>query len=184
MVKTRLAASLGINAAASAYRTMVETLLTGLRGVAPVELRFAPDDAREEIQPWLREGWTARPQKDGDLGQRLLAAFSEAFAEGSRQVIIIGSDCPSVAPEDIRAAWGALADHDLVLGPAADGGYWLLGMQRLHECLFQRIPWSTGSVLEETVRRATEANLRLHFLRTLRDVDTEEDWRAFLSKPA
>jgi rSAM/selenodomain-associated transferase 1 len=179
-VKTRLAESIGAFAAVAAYRQLVETLLASLQVLDEVELRYSPDDAQAEIQPWLRPHWQARPQGEGDLGQRLQAAFAEAFASGANRVVVIGSDCPSVTPGDIHAAWEALVAHDLALGPARDGGYWLIGLRAPQSTLFQGIAWSTDSVFPETLQRAEAADLRVHLLRELADVDTVKEWREFL----
>jgi glycosyltransferase A (GT-A) superfamily protein (DUF2064 family) len=87
-----------------------------------------------------------------------------------------------VTAADIEQAWLALEEHDLVLGPATDGGYWLIALQQPQPSLFHDIPWSSEHVLQETLQRATAAGLRVHQLRTLSDVDTAEDWRALLAR--
>ena len=179
LVKTRLADSIGAPAAALAYRTLVKQVLARLRAIPAVELRYAPDDALSEIQPWLHPGWTARPQGDGDLGQRLDRVFEEAFAERAGRVAVIGSDCPTITVRDIRQAWAGLLRHDLVIGPATDGGYWLIGLRKHAPRLFENIPWSTETVFRETLKRAKEIHLSSHFLRERRDIDSEKDWLAF-----
>ena len=179
-VKTRLAASLGDEAARGAYRALVETLLGRLRPLSGAELRFAPDDGRGEIEPWLPPGWSARPQGEGGLGEKLGRAFEEHFDGGGRGMVIIGSDCPYVTPADIHSAWLALETHDLVLGPARDGGYWLIGLNQPNSRLLAGIPWSTAEVLNETLRRAAELEFRVQLLRELDDVDDEAGWHAFL----
>jgi hypothetical protein len=179
-VKTRLGQTMGPEAACAAYRRLVETLLQALASLPEVELRFAPDDAEKEIRSWLRKGWHARPQGGGDLGQRMQRAFADAFAEGASRVVIVGSDCPEVVAGDIRQAWNELTNYDVVIGPAIDGGYWLIGLAREQPGLFQNIPWSSENVLAETLRRAKDADLRIQLLRILSDVDTEKDWKAFL----
>jgi len=180
LVKTRLAAGMGPAAALHAYERLVETLLEGLTTLDRVELRFAPDDAAGEVARWLRNGWCSRAQGTGDLGERLCRAFRDAFASGARRVVVIGSDCPDVAAADIEAAWVALATHDVALGPATDGGYWLIGLRELDEAVFRGIHWSTGSVLEETLAICRRRGLSVHRLRELSDVDAAEDWRRFL----
>src|SRR5262249_24760372 len=124
---------------------------------------------------------SSHPQGPGDLGERLSRAFRDAFASGARRVVVIGSDCPDVTPADIHAAWAALEAHDVVLGPAIDGGYWLIGLQALHEPLFRGVRWSTSTVLTQTLALCHQQGLRVHRLRELSDVDTEEDWRRFLA---
>lgn len=180
-VKTRLAQTLGPGAACAAYRLLVQTLLGRLAASSDVELRFTPADALAEIQPWLQPGWLAQAQDEGDLGARMQSAFSAAFRSGMHRVVIIGSDCPEVTTADIDAAWTALLTHDLVLGPARDGGYWLIGLRRPRPALFHRMPWSTDQVLPETLRRAAAARLRVQLLRELADVDTAQQWQDFRS---
>jgi rSAM/selenodomain-associated transferase 1 len=179
-VKTRLASTIGASEAVRAYRRLVETLLGRLANLTTVELRYSPDDALREIQPWLRPDWEARPQTLGDLGQRLNSAFAETFGAGSERVVIIGSDCPEVEPADIQKAWTALLAHDVVLGPATDGGYWLIGLRQSQPFLFQDMAWSTAAVMPETLKRIQAARLGVHLLRPLSDIDTEADWSRFL----
>ena len=178
-VKTRLAQAIGPEAACAAYRQLVELLLKNLATLPDLELRFTPDDALAEIQPWLREGWRARPQGGGDLGERLNRACAEHFAEGCERLVIIGSDCPDVIVRDIEDAWAQLHATDIVLGPATDGGYWLIGLRAPRPALFEGIHWSTDIVLAATLARAKEANLKVALLRELSDVDTAEDWERF-----
>lgn len=178
-VKTRLAKTLGPTEACDAYKQLVAAVLRGISGIKQTELRFSPDDAREEIAPWLREDWTAQPQGEGDLGARLTRAFAEAFARGAERVVIIGSDCADVKSSDIRTAWRELKNSQLVVGPALDGGYWLIGLRAPQPELFREITWSTDAVLGQTLQRAKSLGLRIQLLRILSDVDTEEDWRKF-----
>ncbi|MBM3877269.1 MAG: glycosyltransferase [Verrucomicrobia bacterium] len=149
----------------------------------PIELRFTPDDALAEIQPWLREGWRARPQGGGDLGERLKRACAEHFADGCEHLILIGSDCPDVTVDDIERARASLKHSDVVLGPATDGGYWLIGLNAPHLELFDEIPWSTDKVLARTLARAERLQQRVALLRELRDVDTVEDWQRLHRRP-
>jgi uncharacterized protein len=150
--------------------------------VPNVELRYAPDDALQEIEAWQRPTWSVASQGKGDLGQRLEAAFRDSFSEGAERVVIIGSDCPDILVTDVEEAWAELKTNDLVLGPARDGGYWLIGLRQAQPSLFQAIPWSTNTVFRETMQRAESLRLRTTILRQLADVDTEEDWREFLAK--
>jgi len=181
-VKTRLAQTLGAEAACAAYRQLVGRLLEQIDGIGGVQLRFAPDDAEDEIRPYLRPGWSTAAQGGGDLGERLARTFQDAFAAGARRVVVIGADCPEVASQDIEAAWGALARCDLVLGPAADGGYWLMGLRVMKRRLFEGIAWSTPGVLEQTLDRARAAGLTFELLRELHVVDTAADWQRFLER--
>jgi len=177
-VKTRLAAAIGNGAACNAYRQLAETVLANLDPLPHAELRFTPDDAENEITPWLNDGWTARPQGEGDLGERMHRAFTEA----NGPAIIIGSDCPQVELNDFRTAAKALLTHDAVIGPATDGGYWLIGLNAPSPTLFEEIEWSTGGVLQSTLAKADEAGLSVQLLRELADVDTGADWERFVNE--
>ena len=177
-VKTRLAAAIGDQAACDAYRQLTETVLAKLTPLPHVELRFAPDDTENEIAPWLRNDWTARPQGEGDLGQRMHRAFTDA----NGPAIIIGSDCPHLELSDLEAAADTLKEYDLVLGPATDGGYWLIGLNSPCPALFEKIKWSMGEVLQTTLTKAKGNGLSIHLLRELADVDTVEDWSEWRSR--
>ena len=179
-VKTRLAKALGAAAALYAYKILVAELLNKLKSLPNVELRFTPDKARAQVRQWLQPTWRLAPQGEGELGKRLARAFEEAFRAGIQRVLIIGSDCPGVAAQDVEAAWGSLITHDVVLGPAKDGGYWLIGLRRPRPGLFENVPWSTSAVLETTLSRVRAARLKVKCLRTLADVDTAEDWSEFM----
>lgn len=106
------------------------------------------------------------------------AAFHEAFRRGARRVAIVGTDAPFVSRETVLEAFRSLDDHDLVLGPAHDGGYYLLAVDRPRPALFQGIAWSTPSVLAATVARAGTLGLTMRLLDPLRDIDTLDDLRA------
>ena len=182
-VKTRLAAEIGVDAACNAYRYLLDRLMPGLRPAdMAVELRHTPDDAAVEVSPWAEASWQLTAQGDGDLGVRLERAVLQSVAAGFTRTLIIGTDCPYLTLADLREAREALASNDLVLGPAEDGGYWLIGLRNLHPELFRGIPWSTESVLATTLARAQEARLKVRLLRTLADVDTAADWRRFLAR--
>jgi rSAM/selenodomain-associated transferase 1 len=180
-VKTRLAMSIGHAAAATAYRSLVEELLSRLAGVASVQLHYSPPHKQTQIVPWLRHGWDCYPQSAGDLGERLRVAFEKSHAAGFQKTIVIGSDCPYVQPADIQAAEQELDIHDLVLGPAQDGGYWLIGLREPQARLFQDIAWSTDQVRSQTLERADQIGLKWSQLRVLSDIDSLEDWERYQS---
>ena len=174
-VKTRLAETIGPKNACDAYCKLVNTLIGTLSDLPHVEIRFTPDDAEPEISQWLCKGWTAVPQGEGDLGQRMHRALRQAKCPA----IVIGSDCPSIKLTDITIACKALVKHNVVLGPAIDGGYWLIGLQAPCPTLFDGIRWSADNVLKETLARSEKAGLSVYLLRELADVDTAEDWAAY-----
>jgi rSAM/selenodomain-associated transferase 1 len=181
-VKTRLAEAIGPVAACEAYKQLVRKVLDQVKELATVELRFAPDDAADEIAEWLQPGWKALAQGNGDLGERLNRAFDHAFATGSERVVAIGSDCPAVTQADIHLAWNSLRKNDVVLGPACDGGYWLIGLKAPTAGIFENIAWSTSTVLEQTREHLKRTGRSYHLLRELTDVDTEIEWNAFLGQ--
>ena len=177
LVKTRIAKALDAEAAVGIYRVLLDRSLVALRDHSDVELRFTPDGADEEIRPFLQPGWTLRGQGTGDLGERLIRATGEAFGAGARRVVVVGSDCPTMTGDDVVDAFDALNDADVVLGPAEDGGYWLIGLRSPAPVLFQGISWGTEHVLIQTETRAREAGLSVGVLRRQADIDTLEDWR-------
>lgn len=181
-VKTRLAKTLGAPTACGIYQHLVTLLLRKLASMPHVELRFTPDDARCEIEPWAQPNWRLEPQGPGDLGTRLHEAFTAGFQRGSQRVLAIGSDCPELEPSDLDAAWMALLSHDVVLGPARDGGYWLIGLRAATPELFEEISWGSDAVLSQTLERCRHNGLRFHLLRELEDIDTEEAWRRYLGR--
>ena len=181
-VKTRL--GLGGVAECDAYQRLVLAVLGEAAVFDAVQLRFAPVDAEPEIRHWVRAGWSVAPQGEGDLGARMEAAFAGSFADGATRVVIIGSDCPYLTAKDVQEAWEALKTSDLVLGPAEDGGYWLIGLRERQPALFSNMPWSSTDVFGETIARAKALKLKTFLLRTLSDVDTREDWEKFISAEA
>jgi rSAM/selenodomain-associated transferase 1 len=181
-VKTRLAATCGAQRAASIYRALAERVLRRVPESEEVLVMCDPPEQVAEIESWLAGlecGHRMRflAQARGDLGARLAQAFALAFAAGFEQVAAIGSDCVELGPEHLAEAWAALATQDAALGPAVDGGYYLLGLRAPQPELFRDIAWSTDAVCRETLARAAATGLRVHLLPTLRDVDTEEDWK-------
>lgn len=186
-VKTRLAAGIGNEAALAVYRELLHHTFEAITHVAArktVWLAAAPVTVAG-----LPEEWAACEQQlqiPGDLGVKMQAAFSWAFAHGASSVIIIGTDCPGITAALLAQAYAALETHELVIGPAEDGGYYLLGMRDLYKDLFANKSWSTDSVLPNTLADAARLGLRVAQLPTLRDVDDAADlaaWRATGNDP-
>jgi len=179
-VKTRLMPALGADLAAELYRALCEEVLQATVPEAGEYERlvfFAPPEAAEAVRAWL-PGLRIVPQSGDDLGARMTAAFARAFERGAERVAIIGTDAPGVSRQGVVEALDALDDADVVLGPAVDGGYYLMALGRPHPHLFEGVRWSTPTVLEETLSRAGAAGLRTRTLAPLADIDTPEDLRA------
>jgi uncharacterized protein len=177
-VKTRLAASIGDAAALGIYRRLAEHTLAVARGAGSgIDLRVlhAPDDAGAEVGAWLGEGPRFLPQGDGDLGTRMERAFTGAFADGADRAIVVGTDLPGITSDLILAAFELLERSEVVIGPADDGGYYLLGLRRLVPGLFAGVPWSTPAVLATTLRRLAAEGIVPGLLERHRDVDVVED---------
>ena len=125
-------------------------------------------------------------QRGSDLGERLARAFQERFAAGSRRVVILGSDSPHLPQERILRAFEALEKDEVVVGPARDGGYYLIGASRLHPELYRQIPWGTAQVYRETVRRARRNGIPIASLPAWDDVDLPESvtalWKEILQR--
>jgi len=185
-VKTRLAAGIGAEAALAVYRELLahtRSATQNLEARKTVWLAEAPQSSTDEPEPW--PGYEQRLQFPGDLGTKMQTAFSHAFAQGATAVLIIGTDCPGLTEALLRDAYAALATHDIVLGPAEDGGYYLLGMKELYEDLFLNKSWSTDSVRAHTLADADRLGLTVWQLPVLRDVDDAADlaaWRTAARK--
>ncbi|HEX8674827.1 MAG TPA: TIGR04282 family arsenosugar biosynthesis glycosyltransferase [Longimicrobium sp.] len=175
-VKTRLASALGAEGALRIYQRLAEHTLREARALGgDVRVHFTPVDAEPEVRAWLGEGPRYLPQPTGDLGTRMKAAFHAAFEDGADRVVIIGSDLPELSAALLRRAFDALESHPAVIGPARDGGYYLLGMRTMIEGLFDGIPWSTTEVLARTLDRFRAAGIKPALLDTLSDADEVDD---------
>ncbi len=179
-VKTRLIPALGAEAAAGLYRALAEGVLSATEprpGDYERLVFYDPPEAGEAMRAWL-PGGRLRRQTSGDLGARMSHAFARTFARGARAVAVVGSDLPDLTRADVLAAFEALARADVVLGPARDGGYYLLALREAQPALFSDIEWGTPSVLAQTLARARDAGLASVQLDARRDLDTLEDLRA------
>ncbi len=177
LVKTRLAETLGAEQACAIYRLMVERVMAEVPEHWRCEVHGAPPDHLDVLSVWLGPRATYRPQPDGDLGARLIHASAVAFADGAESVVLLGGDCPWQDRAFFQASEDALLTHDLVIGPACDGGYTLLAAKKLHRALFADIAWSTARVLDQTLVRARSLGLRVALLEVLEDVDNAVSWQ-------
>lgn len=175
-VKTRLAASLGDQKALEIYEWLTAYTHEQLEGLKVDKFIFYSDFIPETVKP---EGYQFEIQSGETLGDRMSEAFSRLFELGYKNIIIVGTDCPYLKMKELDKAFSILSQTELVIGPARDGGYYLLGMNRFFPELFQDIPWSTQDVLKLTLDQADELHLDYGFLKVLSDIDTLEDWEIF-----
>jgi len=173
-VKTRLAKDLGNEKALEIYIKLLEHTHSITQQVKAAKLVYYADEVKEH-DLWESGEYQKSVQPAGDLGYKMEYAFNKAFLEGYKDVVIIGSDCLQLDQELIEQAFSDLETGDIVLGPATDGGYYLLGMKQLHSSLFRDKAWSTASVFSETLAAIKHENLTYTLLPVLSDIDRAED---------
>jgi rSAM/selenodomain-associated transferase 1 len=179
--KTRLIPLLGAQGAAAAGAELTTHVLQAVAPLAQVSAGFDlwlwGASAHPVLQAWADQYELGlKIQSEGDLGQRMRYCFKTSFEDGAEHTLLIGSDCPGMSAAYLRRASAALERTDLVLGPAQDGGYVLIGCKALYESLFDEIEWGSERVLAQTVARARALNLSVTLLETLWDVDRPDDW--------
>ena len=171
-VKTRLASTIGNEKALTIYQKLLEHTRAVCKKVDVDKLIFYSDFIAENDN-W--NGFEKRLQIRGNLGGKMQAAFSEILKMGFTNAVIIGSDCLEVTAAIIDEAFSQLNNWDVVVGPAVDGGYYLLGMSKLYPVLFKNKSWSTSAVLQQTLDTITDLQLSFYLLPELRDIDEEKD---------
>ncbi len=177
--KTRLIPALGPERANAVYELLLRHTLglaNELRQICPVHITlWIAGGSIEQAQDCFGSEYDIRLQTGDDLGARLSHATAEAFSRGASQLVVVGTDCAELAVEHLVAAFTALDREDTVLGPAWDGGYYLIGLKKDNPTIFQQISWSSSQVLEQTISQLNKAHLTYQSLRTLADVDEPED---------
>lgn len=178
--KTRLIPALGPDGAATLQRQLTEETVRkaeafNKRYGIPLEIHFQGGD-HVKMSQWLGSH-TFKEQPPGSIGERMVKTFAQAFAHGLTNVVIVGTDCPDLSEEILHKAFAALQGNDLVLGPAVDGGYYLIGLSGPKPYLFNDIEWGTPSVLDQTLAKAN--NLKVSQLAALYDIDRPEDLAHF-----
>ncbi len=173
-VKTRLAATVGDDKALDIYKILLQHTRRIAMEVDVVRLLFY-SDAVVLQDDWPVSHFHKHTQKGNNLGERMAHAFATAF-ERHKKAIIIGSDCAALTSAILEGAFAKLDSHDFVIGPATDGGYYLLGMRRWVPTLFEHIEWSTSTVFTETLKKISNMGGTYALLPTLSDVDNEADW--------
>lgn len=176
-VKTRIARTVGDAKAVEVYQHLLrytQQLVSAFPGRCVVYYG-------DQINP--NDGWNSYAkysQIGTDLGERMLHAFREQFAEGATTVVIIGSDCLTITPDHLQQAFDTLATTDVVIGPATDGGYYLLGMNALYPFLFQNMPWSQPDLCQKTEQAIGQHGLTFTRLEVLTDIDEWADYEPYV----
>jgi rSAM/selenodomain-associated transferase 1 len=178
-VKTRLVPPLTPEGAAELYGSMLRDTIARINLLKGID-RYLFYDGESGALDYFTEaapGMTCLPQKGADLGERMAEALRQIFSFGHDLAVIIGSDSPDLPMEFISNSITMLSagDCEAVFGPTEDGGYYLVGMTRLHEELFIDIPWSSDRVMDDTLARAAKAGIRVSLLPAWHDVDSESD---------
>lgn len=174
-VKTRLAVDIGDEKALEIYWQLLQiTKNVALQFNGP-KMIWSNKDWIDNSDFWLIEAFQFHLQKGTNLGEKMAQAFDYHFKESFTKLILIGSDCPEINISILNAAEQALNHHDVVIGPAADGGYYLIAMKKVHYELFENMEWSHAQVLEHSLQRAKSKSLSVHLLQTLSDIDNVAD---------
>jgi rSAM/selenodomain-associated transferase 1 len=185
--KTRLIPALGARGAAQLHQQMAELMIQTARSLSltvslDIQVWFT-GGTLAQMQTWLGSHLTYFTQQGATLGDRLQAALAQVFGDQEKtttglcpSVVIIGTDCPHITPEILQTAFACLqASRDVVLGPAADGGYYLIGLKQFIPELFCGISWSSDRVLQQTLTIAQDLQLTVAQLPILTDIDRPED---------
>lgn len=185
-VKTRLAKDIGNCRAAEIYRCVAEQII---KNTAPADqgyervVFYDPLERLHDFEQWL-PGNHLIPQQGSDVGERMDFAIRALLDRGAEKAVLTGADIPGLNSTIISGAFAALDHADIVIGPAVDGGYYLIGMKGPHEEIFRSMPWSTPRVYKDTVSILEQLHLSCRCIETLSDLDTTEDYSRFLIQTA
>jgi len=176
-IKTRLQPELSPEISLQIFKAMGKDLVDHFSRSEYFDfyIQYWPENTLGEMRLWLGKDLNYVPQRGADLGEKLKNAFTDSFRQNYQKVCIIGSDLPTIAEEDVLEAFEKLDSVDVILGPAMDGGYYLVALKELHPQLFENVEWSTEYVLKQTVLRTTRQNLSVYQMARQRDVDTYKD---------
>ena len=183
-VKTRLAKNVGNKFAVSFFRACAEHTFKELLKVkemgSDLFLFCSEENEIEQVKQWTGNNFNCYSQQGSDLGIKMYNAFSTVFKEGYKKVIIIGTDAPDVSMNLMQSAISVLDNYSVVIGPANDGGYFLLGFKSKLIDLFSGIEWSTDSVFDNTIEKLNNSKTNYFMLEELTDIDTLEDLQYWL----
>lgn len=184
LVKTRIGKVLGVDSTAGLYRSFVADILHKIQAVeADLIVYFDPPDRQSDVRIWLGTKLLLFPQKGNDLGKKMENAFLEQFQMGYQRLVLIGSDIPHISSAILRESLDLLCENQAVIGPAKDGGYYLIGFNssRFLPQVFQGIAWSTGSVFRESMAVFEKNGITAAELAMMSDIDTLDDFKTVLS---
>lgn len=185
-VKTRLAKDIGHEKAAEICQHVTEQIMINTSPLNQLYRRivfFDPPERLKDFQSWLSHEQFI-PQQGKDVGERMDKALRELLACNAEKAVLTGADIPDLNSTIIAKAFAALDHADIVIGPAADGGYYLIGMKSPHPEIFFNISWSTPQVYKETLLILEHLHLRYRCVETLSDLDTSEDYNKFVTQTA
>ncbi|HET6273917.1 MAG TPA: TIGR04282 family arsenosugar biosynthesis glycosyltransferase [Bacteroidota bacterium] len=182
-VKTRLGRAVGMDRAADIYKELAEHAFGIADELASsgtkVYLFYDPIATGQDIRSWIKRRFSYVPQQGRSLGDRMQHAFAVTVGDGAQQTVIIGTDVPELQASMVNNAFNRLANHDIVVGPSLDGGYFLLGMTAPIKDVFNGVEWSTDQVFDGTMARIRQLDLSCSVLPALADIDTEQDLREY-----
>ena len=174
-VKTRLAKIVGDEKAFTVYKALVEVTEKATAHI-DVDKRIYFSDAIVD-EKWKNDYKAV--QKGADLGERMSHAFQDGFDDGYSEIVLIGSDLPNITKNVIHKGFKSLLQNEVVFGPAEDGGYYLVGLSKFHNCIFENKAWSTSNLLEETLTELKQKKIEVSLIETLNDIDTFEDLQSY-----
>ncbi|MHA2352514.1 MAG: TIGR04282 family arsenosugar biosynthesis glycosyltransferase [Candidatus Thorarchaeota archaeon] len=181
-VKARLAQSIGEEAATELYRAFIQDTLTTVQSLdTPYHIAVYPPESQERFSKWLGPSYQYFHQQGVNLGKRLRNGFTTMYSKGYQQVIALASDSPDLPIEILQEAVSSLQTYKAVIGPASDGGYYLIGFSRdlfISE-VFEDISWSTATVFQETLSRIESLTSKVHVLPEWADIDIKSDLQKF-----
>lgn len=173
-VKTRLASTVGNDKALLIYKNLLKYTVTITCNLSVKKIVYYSDFIDNEDY-WDNDIYTKKIQQGNNLGEKMQNAFKESFDQGFNEVVLIGSDCVEISENNLLNAYTHFKDYNIIIGPAADGGYYLIGLKKLHIILFNNIIWSTQTVLAQTLQLCASEKLSVYLLPELSDIDEEKD---------
>jgi len=173
-VKSRLSKTVGDKTALEVYKYLLNYTEKTIRNINCDKAVYYSNSIKEN-DIWDTSIYHKHEQKGNNLGQRMHNAFKQGFNDGYEKIILIGSDLPDISEQIIKNSMDALKQNDVVFGPAEDGGYYLIGLTKMHTFIFDHKPWSQSHLLEITLNELKKHQLKVSLLKTLNDIDTFED---------